>query len=294
MKFGYLDLGKRFEDVPAADRIPATLRLARVFEEVGVSRWWLAEHHVPDVALHAAEVILPLVGAATERIAIGAAGVLLRYYSPLRVWEAYCTLAAAFPGRIDLGICRGPGVADPLVAEALVFGNAAALAQDAFPAKVRELFRIVREGTAARGLEVDPDVAPQLWLLGSGHESARLAIELRARYGYLCFFPGALELSAAVTRPFGHGRAVLALSAMVGDTDEGAQAYNEANVRRGYHSANAVGCAATCAAIIREIAARAGVEEIVIATLSPRLADQEALVPLFSRLVALSAGSIAG
>ena len=40
---------------------------------------------------------------------VGSAGILLQYYSPLKVAENFRTLEAMFPGRIDLGVTRaGP------------------------------------------------------------------------------------------------------------------------------------------------------------------------------------------
>ena len=44
-----------------------------------------------------------------RRIRVGTGGVLLPYYSPLKVAEVFRMLEALFPGRIDLGIGRAPG-----------------------------------------------------------------------------------------------------------------------------------------------------------------------------------------
>jgi hypothetical protein len=83
----------------------------------------VAEHHVEDSAEACPEVLIPLIAGCTKRIMVGSGGVLLRYYSPLKVAETFLTIEALFPGRIKLGVANGPGVTRAAVAEALVSGN---------------------------------------------------------------------------------------------------------------------------------------------------------------------------
>jgi alkanesulfonate monooxygenase SsuD/methylene tetrahydromethanopterin reductase-like flavin-dependent oxidoreductase (luciferase family) len=52
------------------------------------------------------EILLGQLGAHTRRIRIGTGGVLLPYYSPLKVAEVFRMYEALFPGRVDLGIAR--------------------------------------------------------------------------------------------------------------------------------------------------------------------------------------------
>jgi luciferase family oxidoreductase group 1 len=284
---GILDLGKRYDGFAADERVVAALQLARAAELAGASRYWLAEHHVPDVALHAPEVILPLIAAATERLRVGAAGVLLRYYSPLKVWETYSTLAAAFGDRVDLGIVRGPGVADDRVARRLVSGNTLELAPTSFDDKVRELSRLATLGTDVRGLGSD-EPAPTLWMLGSGPSSARLAAELGTAYGFMCFAPQAMSLAGKTLTELGHTRprVVLALSVACADSSAAGHAMDERCVDRGLLRANAAGSVDECRETIMRLTSPLRPDEVVLACLSPRYDDQRELLPLVTAMVA--------
>lgn len=285
MDIGLLDLGKHYDGVATTDRIAATMRLAQAAEVAGAGRFWLAEHHVRDVALHAPEVILPLVAAATDQIRVGAAGVLLRYYSPLKVWETYCTLAAACPDRVDLGVVRGPGVADNEVARQLVWGNETELTPESFNEKVRELHRLPEQVPGPSGV-LPSDPKPALWLLGSGPSSAVLAAELRTSYGYMCFVPAALELAAQTLSLLGQPRprVVLALSVACAASSALGHTIDEACVRRGFLRANVAGSTKECAERLLELVAPYAPDEVLVSCFSPRREDQFALIPLIRTL----------
>src|SRR5690606_24053292 len=95
------------------------LELAQLAEELGYVRFWLAEHHgMPSIASSSPEILIARVAAATRRIRVGAGGIMLPNHAPLRVAEAFHTLNALFPGRIDLGVGRAPGT-DPVTSAAL-------------------------------------------------------------------------------------------------------------------------------------------------------------------------------
>src|SRR3989475_8083139 len=86
-------------------------------------RYWLAEHHaITALADPSPEILVSRVACATSRIRVGTGGVLLPYYSPLKIAEQFRMLEALFPGRIDLGIGRAPG-GDPRTALALADGE---------------------------------------------------------------------------------------------------------------------------------------------------------------------------
>ncbi|SHK25396.1 luciferase family oxidoreductase, group 1 [Pseudonocardia thermophila] len=95
-------------DVRAAVR--NTVDLARRAEEFGYRRYWLAEHHLnPGVAGAVPELMIQAVAAATQRIRVGSGAVQTGHRTPLSVVEAFGTLDALFPGRIDLGLGRSGG-----------------------------------------------------------------------------------------------------------------------------------------------------------------------------------------
>ncbi|MDX6336488.1 MAG: hypothetical protein QOG05_3828 [Streptosporangiaceae bacterium] len=102
-----LDLAPVSSGSTVAAALRNTLDLARRADELGYHRYWLAEHHfAPGVASSAPAVLIAAVAAATRRIRVGSGAVQLGHQTPLSVVEAFGTLAALYPGRIDLGLGR--------------------------------------------------------------------------------------------------------------------------------------------------------------------------------------------
>lgn len=180
----------------AADALAETVELARAAEALGYSRYWLAEHHnTAALAGRAPEVLTARVASATSTIRVGAGGVLLSHYSPLKVAETFAVLAALFPGRIDLGIGRAAG-ADPVASAALRPGPEA-YGDDYFPRRVVDLLGYLdgrlEPGHPHAGVRalpeggVPPDVPPDVWLLGSSPHSAGLAAGLGLAFSFAHF-----------------------------------------------------------------------------------------------------------
>ncbi len=79
----------------------------------------MAEHHnLPGIASAATAVALAHVAAGTSTIRIGAGGIMLPNHAPLLIAEQFGTLAALYPGRVDLGLGRAPG-SDQVTARAM-------------------------------------------------------------------------------------------------------------------------------------------------------------------------------
>ena len=155
-----------------------TLELARTGERLGYHRFWLAEHHnMPGIASSSPEILIGQVAQATSRLRVGSDGIMLPNHAPLKVAEYFLILEAIFPGRIDLGIGRAPGI-DPRSALALrrTYG-----AGDALPEQLADLFAFsggrFPEGHPFHGVSAVPMGVslPPVWLLGSSDYSARAA-----------------------------------------------------------------------------------------------------------------------
>ncbi len=167
-----------------ADAIRETLELAQAADRLGYHRYWLAEHHSSrGLAGSTPEVLIGHVAARTARIRVGAGGIMLIHYSPLKVAENFRMLETLFPGRIDLGIGRAPG-SDPLTARALEHGPGAP-GLEAFPGQIADLLGFLHHRLPlghpfahVRAMPTGPG-APEIWLLGSSDESALYA----ARFG---------------------------------------------------------------------------------------------------------------
>ena len=191
LRLGILDQIPVRSGQDPADAIHETLELAGRADELGYHRYWLAEHHATDaLACSCPEVLIPLLGARTSRIRVGAGGIMLPHYSPLKVAECFRTLELLYPGRIDLGLGRAPG-SDPLTAAALAYG--VRRGADLYPQQVIDLLTLLQGPLGAdhpfRGARAQPPspTMPEVWLLGSSLDSAALAAELGCAYSHATF-----------------------------------------------------------------------------------------------------------
>ncbi len=176
----------------SADALQATLDLAEVADRLGYHRYWLAEHHsFRALAGTAPEILISQVAARTRRIRIGSGGVMLPHYSALKVAESFRMLQALFGDRIDLGIGRAPG-SDQLTAAALRSGGGPATVAQ-FPEQVAELLGFLHDSLptdhpfARVRVMPEPSGAPDVWLLGSGGDSAACAAYFGLPYSYAHF-----------------------------------------------------------------------------------------------------------
>ncbi|WP_280506118.1 LLM class flavin-dependent oxidoreductase [Nocardia farcinica] len=83
-----------------------TVELAQRAEEWGYHRFWLAEHHFAAVASSSSTTLIGLVAAATSRIRVGSGAVQAGHHTAASVVEAFGTIDALYPGRLDLGLGR--------------------------------------------------------------------------------------------------------------------------------------------------------------------------------------------
>jgi luciferase family oxidoreductase group 1 len=191
MQLSVLDQSPIVAGHSPAQAIAATLDLAQAAEQLGYHRYWLAEHHaMKSLADPCPEILLGQIGARTQRIRIGTGGVLLPYYSPLKVAEVFRMLEALFPGRVDLGIGRAPG-GNMLTAKAM---NAEAfLSEDRFPNQVQELVGYLDDSLPPEypyhTVKAMPagDSSPEVWLLASSDYSGSLSSYLGLRFAFAHF-----------------------------------------------------------------------------------------------------------
>jgi luciferase family oxidoreductase group 1 len=175
--------------------------------------------------------------AKTTRIRVGAGGVMLQHYSPYKVAENFNVLASLAPGRVDLGIGRGPGGL-PRSTRALQQG----LGQGTQPLaeKLMELKQFLHnqleEDHPLHGLKASP-VPPQpadMFLLGTTPSSAELAASLGMPYVFALFLNSDETVMDEAMRTYrkrfaatqrAQPQAMLALPVMVADTDAEAKHY---------------------------------------------------------------------
>ena len=210
-----------------------TVALAQEAEQLGYSRFWVAEHHgMPGVASSAPAVLIGAIASATEHIRVGSGGVMLSNHAPMVVAEQFGTLEALHPDRIDLGLGRAPGT-DPATASALRRGAGA----DDFAQELLALRSFFdgqwAEGHPWAGLHAVPALGngPAIWLLGSSGYSAQVAGLLGLPFAFAHHFApqgtlAALELYRSTFRPspvLDAPYAMVCASVVLADTDERAR-----------------------------------------------------------------------
>ena len=230
--FSVLDLASR-KDIDKGPRpaLQRSLDLAQHVESLGFTRFWVAEHHNMDAIVSSAtSVLIGYLAAGTQRIRVGAGGIMLPNHPPLVIAEQFGTLEALYPGRIDLGLGRAPG-SDQITARALRKDRSASA--DDFPAEVAELQRYLGPRLPNQKVIAMPGVDSHvpIWLLGSSLFSAQLAAEKGLPYAFASHFAPrmmmqAIELyrrhfkpSAALAKPY----VMLGVPLVAADTDAHAE-----------------------------------------------------------------------
>jgi probable LLM family oxidoreductase len=80
---------------------------AELADSLGVDFIGLGEHHRPDFAISAPEVVLAAIAGRTKRIKLGTAVTVLSTDDPVRVYERFSTLNALSSGRAEIILGRG-------------------------------------------------------------------------------------------------------------------------------------------------------------------------------------------
>lgn len=76
-------------------------------DQVGLDFFGVGEHHRPDFAVSAPEVVLAAIAAKTSRIRLGSAVTVLSTDDPVRVFQRFSTLDAVSNGRAEVILGRG-------------------------------------------------------------------------------------------------------------------------------------------------------------------------------------------
>jgi luciferase family oxidoreductase group 1 len=333
LRLSILDISPVSSGSSSTAALRNTLDLARLADDLGFIRYWLAEHHSSAlIASSVPEVMIGHVASVTKRIRVGSGGVMLPNHAPLKVAETFRLLEALHPGRIDLGIGRAPGT-DSLTALALRRSRQA-LAADDFPEQLGELMAFLADDFPAdhpfRAITAMPAgvETPPIWLLGSSDYSARVAAVLGLGFAFAHHIhpePAveALRLYRESFRPSAHfaaPQALLAVSVICAETDERAEklagparlaflrysqgmleplpsvaeaeAYPYTGVERawieGHRARSFAGSPETVREHVSRLAERAGVDEVMVTTMTHSHADRRRSYTLLAEAFALA------
>ncbi|MFI4979807.1 MAG: LLM class flavin-dependent oxidoreductase [Nevskiales bacterium] len=227
-----LDLAPVPTGTTPAEAARRTVDLAQLADRLGYARYWFAEHHsMASVASSAPEILIAHVAAATRRIHVGSGGIMLPNHAPLRIAEAFHTLEALHPGRINLGLGRAPG-SEPAASRAL-----RAFDGEQFPSHLSEMLALSKgelpSGHPFRRVRVMPEgvTMPPIWLLGSSGASARMAGSAGMGYSFASHFSptpagpafAAYRQSFTPSAQFARPHAILGVAVVCAETEEQAQ-----------------------------------------------------------------------
>ncbi|HVW47918.1 MAG TPA: LLM class flavin-dependent oxidoreductase [Solirubrobacterales bacterium] len=182
-----LDLAAVGPDETIAESFAGSVRLAQAAERLGYRRIWYAEHHnIRSIASSATAVLIAHIGAHTEKIRLGAGGIMLPNHSPLVIAEQFGTLETLHPGRIDLGLGRAPG-SDTAAMRALRRDE---FSSERFPQDVQELQGLLSDNSPISGVIAIPGKGTHvpLYILGSSLFGAQLAAVLGLPYAFASHF----------------------------------------------------------------------------------------------------------
>ncbi|MGZ4679583.1 MAG: LLM class flavin-dependent oxidoreductase [Ilumatobacteraceae bacterium] len=188
-----LDLSILNEGQSSGDALRATSTLAQRADELGYSRFWVAEHHnMPSVACTSPAVLIAHLASITSHMHIGSGGVMLPNHSPLVIAEQFAMLESLYPGRIDLGVGRAPGT-DQRTA-AVLRRVPDTFEEDDFPRDFLDLMGLLGQPRTATGLWAQfaatpvATSSPDVFLLGSSGYSAQLAGHLGLPFAFAHHF----------------------------------------------------------------------------------------------------------
>ena len=217
LDYGVVDFGKTNEEA-----IQETIQLAKIAEDLGYARFWVAEHHqVKALSISAPEVVIPAIASQTKNIHVGSGGIMGLHYAPYKVAEVMQSLEVLFPGRIDIGL--GNSIGTKSVSTALK----SHYTKPQFSEWVAELQEIIQTNKAVPFTKK----VPEQFLLGMGGESVHIAAKngLGFVYGIFPYIPQeplvlAKELSEAYRKEFQSvnrtdSRFILAVFVVIADTE---------------------------------------------------------------------------
>lgn len=221
LDYGVVDFGKTNEEA-----IQETIQLAKMAEELGYARFWVAEHHqVKALSISAPEVVIPAIASQTKNIHVGSGGIMGLHYASYKVAEVMYSLEVLFPGRIDIGLGNSIGTK----------AVSTALKSHYTKPQFGEWIADLQENIQTNETVPYTKRAPEQFLLGMGGESVHIAAKngLGFVYGIFPYIPQeplmlAKELSEAYRKEFQSvngtdSRFILAVFVVIADTEEKAE-----------------------------------------------------------------------
>lgn len=201
IKFSVLNLVPKFQNDTDIDAINRATELIKIVEKLGYHRYWVAEHHnFRGVLSSATALIIQHLLANSEKIRVGAGGVMLPNHTALQISETYGTLETLYPGRVDLGIGRAPGTDSDTAA--LIY-RTQYVRTSKFVEAIKDIQRFMgseeEQGIVSAYPGINTNVP--IFMLGSSIHSASVSGELGLPYSFAGHFsPDAAEEAIKIYR----------------------------------------------------------------------------------------------
>jgi probable LLM family oxidoreductase len=159
--FGDRHGNEKGELEPAHQRLQEMIEEIRLMDETGLDFFGIGEHHRPEYAVSAPEIVLAAAAGVTKTLRLGSAVAVLSSADPVRLYQQYATLDGLSSGRAELVVGRGSFTESfPL------FGYELADYDTLFEEKLELLLQINREEKlswkgAHRAALVDAEIYPR-------------------------------------------------------------------------------------------------------------------------------------
>ncbi len=105
--FGDLHIDKTGKIQPAGQRLQELIEEIKLMDELGLDFYGIGEHHRPDYAVSAPEIVLAAAATVTKNIKLGSAVSVLSSSDPVKLYQSFATLDLISNGRAELVAGRG-------------------------------------------------------------------------------------------------------------------------------------------------------------------------------------------
>jgi alkanesulfonate monooxygenase SsuD/methylene tetrahydromethanopterin reductase-like flavin-dependent oxidoreductase (luciferase family) len=200
IKIGIIELGYR--EINAVDAIEEIIEYAIEAEQLGYSKFWLAEHHYFHIKNHSftnPDILIAIIAGMTERIKIGSAGTCISTYSPYSVVTNYKFLNNLYYDRICLGLSKGtPDSLDviQLLNKEINKGNNLSYFKQNLE-KIVDLLENEEENLKTKSILIPPygGLKPDLWYLSTSFRNFTDALNYKLNYCVSIFHNSGQDLN---------------------------------------------------------------------------------------------------
>lgn len=183
ISIGLLELGHR-ENTNSLIANEQILTYAIKADELGFSRFWLAEHHSPNplTSYTNPEILISIIAGMTDSIRVGSAGTLVKMYDAYHTATNFKLINNLFSNRIDLGLSKGNP--DTQYTRNQLFDVKDKELFNKKMTELHDLFHNEKENLKTREIVIPPynGSIPEQWYLSNSYRNFNDAIAYKLNY----------------------------------------------------------------------------------------------------------------